>query len=135
MQKRGMLTYKALIELFISIMLVVAFIHVGKAIGTGEFYHKAAIAKDLALVVEQLQAMPGDVTFYYPQDTHRYTIKTSGNTITVASSFLIKDLTSQSTNVIGPPLPETTIEKPQRLLIKKTNNHIYFSTENVQQKG
>ncbi len=135
MQKRGqLLTYKGLIEVLMSFLFVVSFLLAGKSLGSGEFHHKASIAQDIALIIEQFHAMPGDVTFYYPQDVSRYTIKSSANTITVSSFSLVKDPTEVSVTFVGLPMQETKIEKPTQLLIKKSEGKIFLSQDNVQIK-
>lgn len=128
MQKRGqLLSFKNLIEVLLSFGMIVVFLLAGRALGSGEFHHKASIAQDIALTIEQLHAMPGDVTFYYPQDVSRYTVLANGNTITLSTAALIKDPLQVSATFVGLPMDNAKIEKPTQLLIKKSEGKIFLS--------
>lgn|SRR3989338_3010541 len=128
MQKRGSLVYKALITLILSAIIVTSFVTIGNQYGSEEAAHKQAIANDLALIFTEMQAMPGDLTLAYGQDTARYGIRVSGTSILVYSADLgPSDLTAGRAGFSGKPLPPTSIEKPTPLMIIKKGESITFS--------
>ncbi|OGX06822.1 MAG: hypothetical protein A2Z88_11685 [Omnitrophica WOR_2 bacterium GWA2_47_8] len=129
MQKRGQLVVKGLVIAILSLFLLIAFVRVGNQYGTGEASHKQAIANDLGLLLTQLNSVPGDVTLFYPEDTKRYTIRISRNTIFVYASVAgAQDFTQGKSSFLGPSF-EAVVANPTNLLIVKTGNSITIKNE------
>ncbi|HIH04635.1 TPA: hypothetical protein HA228_00265 [Candidatus Woesearchaeota archaeon] len=129
MQKSGTLVYKALITLILSAIIVASFVTVGNQYGSAEAPHKQAVANDLALILTEMQAMPGDLTLAYGQDVSRYGILLSGNSILIYSAGLGRtDIIAGKAAFNGKPLPQTLIERPSSLIIIKKGDVITLSS-------
>ena len=102
MKKRGQLVYKALISVIVSAIVVVAFVMAGKTYGNQEAYYKLAIAKDLALTIDLIYALPGDIEYVYANDVSAYGIEIKNNYVKVYDYKLGKmDPTAASYNYAG----------------------------------
>jgi hypothetical protein len=124
MQKRGeiKLTYDVLIELILLIAITIAFFSFHKTVQEDTVFEKTYVARDIALLMETSQSVPGDITAYYSQpefDVGKYNYDFSDNLFkvyeeNVLSSFyypyyLDKTLTA--------PLP--ALEHPAAFVITK----------------
>ncbi len=107
-----------------SVFLLIAFTSAGKTFGKGEFYQRMAIARDLAITIETLYAVPGDVQMVYPLDLGGLGIKISKNAVTVfeGSKF---DTTATVYEFADrqPPL-DILISKASTLLIEKKGSKV-----------
>lgn len=83
MEKRGQLVSRAIFAVIASAIIVVSFRSVGEAYGTEEAYYKLAVAKDLALTIDLLYSLPGDVEYIYPNDVSGYDIELKDNKVSV----------------------------------------------------
>ncbi len=83
MEKRGQLVYKALISVIASAIVVAAFITAGKSYGNQEAYYKAAVARDIALLLDTIISSSGDVEYTYPNDVSKYLIEVKDNVVRV----------------------------------------------------
>jgi len=102
MKKRGQLVYKALISVIVSAIVVAAFVIAGKTYGNQEAYHKLAVAKDLALVLDAIYSYSGDIEFRYPNEISDYIIEVKDNVVKVYSKKFGKaDPTSASYGFAG----------------------------------
>ena len=81
--KKGDLVIYVGIVFLISAMVFVVFYSEAKEQGTGEFLFKAAVARDIALLLEGLYAAPGDVEFIYPTELSGYGVKVQDNIVSV----------------------------------------------------
>lgn len=86
MKKRGQLIYKALIVIIGSALIIAGFLQAGKSYGNQEAFYKLAVAKDLALTIDLMYALPGDIEYTYPNDISGYIIEIKGNTVKVSTS-------------------------------------------------
>ncbi|MEK6943193.1 MAG: hypothetical protein AABX00_03975 [Nanoarchaeota archaeon] len=126
MQKRGQLVNKALIVLIVSAIVVIAFISAGKSFGSGDAYYKLAVAKDLALSVDLISGMPGDVVFTYPNDVSGYDIEVKKNLILVYGNKLGKldpVKATYSFSSVG-QIEDVYIKNAKYVTIEKTGNKI-----------
>jgi len=102
MEKRGQLVYKALISIIASAIVVIAFIAAGKTYGNQEAYYKLAVAKDLALVIDLMYSLPGDIEYVYATDVFAYGIEIKNGNVRVYDYSLGKlDPTAASYNYVG----------------------------------
>ena len=83
MKKRGQLVYKAVIVIIASAMVILAFIKAGTSYGNQKAFYKLAIAKDLALTIDTITEIPGDIELTYPNDVSGYDIEFKTNTVSV----------------------------------------------------
>ncbi len=127
MLKEGQLTGKALVVIILSVIIMLSFITKANEYGSGEAQQKQAIANDLALIINQLYALPGDVSFFYSQDASRYTISVERNIITVYSDSGSPDeFTAGKASFVGYGFTSLT-KKPNPLLISKKGNTFSMS--------
>lgn len=83
MKKTGQLVNKALIVIITSAIVVIAFYSAGKTYGNKEAYYKLAVAKDIALTIDYLYSVPGDIEFIYPNDISGYDIEIRDGSVRV----------------------------------------------------
>jgi len=127
MKKRGQLVYKLLFVLIMVAITIIAFLSAGKTWGNGDIYYKAAIAKDLAMMINQLHVMPGDAEIIYPQDLSKHTLVIRDNTIKVSTTeFGIDEVTTAKHTFVGNPIDEVILKNPHPLIIRKTGTTIKF---------
>ena len=102
MKKRGQLVYKALVVIVGSALIIAAFVQAGKSYGSQEAFYKLAIAKDLALTIDLLYALPGNVEYVYPNDVSRYDIELRDNKVTIYDTNQGRlDTNQKSYNYVG----------------------------------
>jgi len=83
MKKRGQLVYKALVVIIASAIVIFAFVKAGQSYGNQTAFYKLAIAKDLALTIDTIRGLPGDIELTYPNDVSGYDIEFKTNTVIV----------------------------------------------------
>lgn len=88
--KRGQLVYEALLVMIASGIIIAAFVSAGKSYGSQEAFYKLAVARDLALTIDLLYGLPGDVIYAYPNDVSDYYIEVNENTIKIYNKKLGK---------------------------------------------
>lgn len=128
--KRGQLAYEALIIIIVSGIVVFTFVKAGEAYGSQEAFYKLAVAKDLALTIDSMYAIPGDVEYTYPNDISDYDIEIKENTIKIYNHKLgRKDITPASYSFVGlvTDLINTRIENKNLIKLKKVNSKITVS--------
>ena len=85
MEKRGQLVFEALLVIIASGVVISAFVMAGKSYGSQDAYYRLAVSKDLALAIDLMYALPGDVVFTYPNDVSSYDIEIKDYSIRVYS--------------------------------------------------
>ncbi len=85
MEKRGQLIYKALVVIIGSALIIAGFLQAGKSYGSQEAFYKLAIAKDLALTIDLIYGLQGDIVYIYPNDLSSYHIEVKENTVKVST--------------------------------------------------
>ena len=90
MKKRGEIVYKGLLVIIVSAVIVIIFVEAGKSYGNEEAFYKLAVAKDLALTINTIYSLQGNVEYTYPNDVFDYDVEISENTILVYSHSLGK---------------------------------------------
>ena len=83
MEKRGQLVNKALIVIIASAIVIMAFISAGKAYGSQEAFYKLAVARDLAITIDLMYSLPGNIEYVYPNDVSGYDIEVSDFSVKV----------------------------------------------------
>lgn len=86
MQKRGLIVLRALAGLVASAIIIYVLVSAGTAYGAQEVFYKLAIARDLALTIDIMYALPGNLEFTYPNDVSGYHIEIKGNLVRIYSS-------------------------------------------------
>ena len=127
--KKSQLTLKALIVTIISALVVFSFIMAGKSYAKQELYFKAAVARDVALMIDTLYDMPGDVNFIYPIDLTNYGIRISGNEVRVYRGELGPlDVTASSYRFFGVNKKiDVKLDKAKRIKFEKKGENILIS--------
>lgn len=74
---------KGVIVLILSALIGVSFLIAGSAYGKQDIYFKAAVAKDIAFLLDSVYSVPGDVDFIYQADLIGYGIRIKDNFVTV----------------------------------------------------
>ena len=85
MEKIGQLGYKGIIVLTISALIIGMFVHAGSSYGSGQAYYGLAISKDIALTIDLMYSLPGDVKYIYPNDVSAYDFMIKDNHVNVYS--------------------------------------------------
>ena len=129
MKKRAQTVYEALVIIICGALIIAGFVQAGKSYGRQEAYYKLAVAKDIALTIDLLYGMPGDVSFKYPNDVVGYDIEIRNNVVKIYHTGSANDLTSQSYTFAGidkDPL-SITIKNQKFLKFEKSNGRIKIS--------
>ena len=97
MQKRGeiKLNYEVLIELVLLIVITSAFFYFHKTVQENTVFEKSYVARDIALLMETSQSVPGDVTAYYSQpefDVGKYNYDFSDNLFKVYEQNILSSI-------------------------------------------
>lgn len=128
MKKRGqLLIQKAILVLLTSAIIIIALLQAGKTYGSQEAFYKLAVAKDLALTIDLMYALPGNLQYTYPNDISGYDIKIKENTIKVYKHDLgISDPTSAIYSFVGLGTDSINIKikGSQFIRLEKIDNHI-----------
>ena len=83
MKKRGSIVANAMIVIIISALIVASFYNIGEAYGTEEVFYKFAVAKDLAIHLDLIYSLPGDIEYIYPNDVSKYDVELKDNKVSV----------------------------------------------------
>lgn len=130
MQKRGSLIYKGLIVTIAIGIVILIYTEAGASFGSQRAFYKLAVAKDIALLIDSLYAMPGDVKTAYDKDLSKYAIVVNANVVKVYETNLgIADITSAQYKFFGHEISNVKVENPKHLIITKTNDKITLSRE------
>lgn len=127
MKKRGQLVNKALIVVITSAIVIIAFYSAGKTYGNKEAYYKLAAAKDIALTIDYLYSVPGDVEFIYPNDISGYDVEIRDGSVRVYQHGSGKlDVTAGIYEYVGTSYDQinTFVSGPKYIKLKKTGNTI-----------
>ena len=130
MEKRGQLVYKALVVIIGSALIITGFLQAGKSYASQEVFYKLAIAKDLALTIDLLYSLPGDIKYVYPNGVSGYDIEIGENKVTVYDTNQGKlDTNQKSYNYVGSEsYPVNAYIKNQKFVkFEKTNSVITIS--------
>ena len=126
MEKRAQIVYKALVVIIGGALIIAGFVQAGKSYGRQEAFYKLAVAKDVALTIDLLYGMPGDVSFTYPNDVSGYDVEIRDSIVKIYDTGSANDLTSQSYNYAGidkDPL-SISIKNQKFLKFEKSNGKI-----------
>jgi len=126
MKKRGALPLKYLYRLIAFFVIIGIFTYAGRIYGSGEAYYKLAIAEDLALTIDLIYSVPGNVVYVYPNEITGYDVEFKDSTVTVYDNTIPKDPLPASYNfagISGDKL-DSLIKKPVYLRFEKTGNKI-----------
>ena len=127
MEKRGQLVYKALLVIIASGIVVTAFLAAGKSYGSQEAFYKLAVARDLALTIDLIYGLPGNIEYIYPNDISDYDIEVKDSLVKVYSHNLGKtDPTFASYNFAGinKDTINAEIKGKNLILLEKINDNI-----------
>ena len=130
MEKRGQLVYKALLVTIASGIVIAAFIAAGKSYGSLEAFYKLAVAKDLALTIDLMYALPGNIQYTYPNDVAAYAIEIKERNIKVYNHNLGKtDPTAASHSFAGIDKDLINVEVKGRKFVRleKINENIQMT--------
>ena len=75
MQKKGQLALKPVIEMLIAALVVASFFGMAEGLGTKEFFVQARIAREGALIVNELYAVPGNEWIALAANVSKYDIE------------------------------------------------------------
>ena len=127
MKKRGQLVYKAIVVIIASAIVIFAFLQAGKSYGNQEAFYKLAVAKDLALTLDLIYGLPGDIIYTYPNGVSQYDIEVIDNKIKIYNHEIGKnDPTAASYSFAGIASGnlKTEIKAMKFVKIEKKNNKI-----------
>jgi len=129
MDKRGVSTIFAIFSILAGIVILFSATTIAKNIATGEDIKQAFFAKDMALIIDTLHALPGDVKMSYHPENFTTDINLE---ITESGSVKAKPTYGQQQIFsFRPGLPELTAEeftlekqKPNIIDVEKTGSNI-----------
>ena len=127
MGKNGqLLSYKAIFVLIVSSLLIYVFILAGKSFGSQEAPYKNALAKEIALTIDTIYSIPGDIIFIYPNQISGYTIEIKDNSVLVykGNNKLDPTIQSYAFHRISSDNPDFIISSHKYLTIQKKNNQL-----------
>ena len=130
MKKRGQLVYKAIISLIASAIIVISFISAGKTFGNREAFYKLAVAKDIALTIDLMYGLPGNVEYFYPNGISGLSIEIKDSIVKIYNSeYDASDSTAASYqfNGIASDMINAKIDNKKFLKIEKTGGRIKIS--------
>tara|TARA_Y100000310_G_C20669553_1_gene809477 strand:+ start:2162 stop:2578 length:417 start_codon:yes stop_codon:yes gene_type:complete len=125
-KKAAIINKWLILGIFVAIVFAF-FVRRGTETGNQEMVVKAAMARDIAVVIESLYAVPGDVEYIYPEDVSKYTIIVKDNKVEVSSSGLefVRSKTSKYEYVgIGESIIDARVEDSSRIKILKVGSEI-----------
>lgn len=130
MEKKGQLVGRELVAIIASAIVIAAFYVAGNSYGSQEAYYKLAVARDLALTIDMMYALQGDVQYTYPNDISDYGLEIKGNTIKVYNNKRGKqDTMAASHNFAGTYAAALNAEVVNKKFVKfeKTGDKISIS--------
>ena len=132
MKKRGEITLWFLVELIGAFLVVYLAVSISMAQAKGTIFEQLNIAKDIAMQINALNSIHGDV-FISGKNMHGYSIKITGNKIEVfeSESDLVKGayyFVNTHDNSIN-FLLKNSADNPKNLAISKINGKISLSEE------
>jgi len=133
MKKRGQLVYESLLVIIASVIIISAFIQAGKSYGSQTAFYKLAVARDLALTIDLVYALPGNMQYVYPNDISGYDLDIIGNTIRIYDRKLgSQDTTPASHHFAGlvTDIINVQIKGGKFVRIEKTDNKLIITGVN-----
>ena len=130
MKKRAQLTYKAMISLIASAMVIAAFYAAGNSYGNSEAYYKLAVAKDLALMLDLVYSYNGNVDIIYPNELTGYDVEVYDQSIRIyGTNYGKEDLIFESYSLVSneKDIPNFYIKNPKFLNIQKRDGKVIIS--------
>ncbi len=127
MEKKGLLVYQAIIALIAASLILIGYVQAGKSFGNQEAFYKLAVAEDIALTIDLIYGLPGDITYVYPNDVSGYDVEIRENTIKIyKTESRNSDRTLQSYVFAGSGREaiEFTIKNQKFVKIDKINGKI-----------
>ena len=126
MLKRGQIIYKAFIIIIVSVTILAAFTSAGKSYGSQDAFYKLALARDIALTIDTLYGISGNVEYNYPNIVSGYDIEISQNIIKVYVTGNKADTTQASYRYAGiaSNLLKTEIKNQKKLKFEERDNTI-----------
>ena len=127
MKKRGQLVYKALVVIIGGALIILGFLQAGKEYGSQEAFYKLAVAKDLALAIDLMYALPGNIEFTYPNDISGYDVEIKENTVRVynGEGDKVKGIYTYAGTDMD--LINVHIENSKFIKLQKINNNIIIT--------
>ncbi len=126
MKKRGqILSYHALIELALLVFITAAFFYFHKTVQDNTVFEKSYVSRDIALLLETVQSVPGDVTIYYSQpqfDVGKYNYDFSDNLIQIYEENILTSMYYPYFLDLSLTAPLPAFEKPAAFAITKKCN-------------
>ena len=127
MKKRGQIVYEALLVIIASVVIISAFIQAGKSYGSQTAFYKLAVARDLALAIDSIYGLPGNIQYVYPNDISGYDIDVIGNSVKVYEHKLgSQDTTAASHSFagLGTDIINVQIKGKKFVRIEKADNKL-----------
>ena len=131
MNKRGQeLIFEVLFWTIISGLVITTFAEAGRSYGKQEAFNKLAVAKDLALTIDLIYGLQGDIIYTYPNDVFDYYIDIKDNIILVYNNKLGKQdptLASYRFASLGTDSINIQIKGKKYIRLEKVGNKLRIS--------
>ena len=126
MKKRGQLSHQVIIEIVLLVLITAAFFSYHKAVQENTIFEKSYAVRDIALLMETAESVPGEIELYYTQPTFdigKYSYGFTDNLLRIyennaaaGATYYPFFLDIKLENFLG------TLEKPAAFVITKENN-------------
>ena len=81
--KKSALVFKGIASLVVSGIILIAFLSAGKSYGKGDLFVKEALARDIAILIDEMYSVPGVVEYVYPLDLSGFGVVVIENKVKV----------------------------------------------------
>lgn len=125
MKKRAEMTLWAVIELIGAFLIVYIAVNLASSIVQGTIYQKLNLAKDLAMQIDTLSSVPGDVTITN-RNLHGYSVHFFDDKVEVYENEFEHAKGTYYYASMGEKI-DVKFQKPAQLKISKLNNELKIS--------
>ncbi len=126
MKKRGQLSHQVIIEIVLFVVITAIFFSYHKTAQENTLFEKSYAVRDIALLMETAESVPGEIQLYYTQpsfDIGKYSYSFTDNLLriyeqesSIAATYYPFFLDDELENYLG------TLEKPAAFVITKEKN-------------
>lgn len=137
MQKRGQVSYIMIIEIVLLAFITAAFFYYHKDVQEDKLFEKAYAVRDMALLLETSQAVPGDIEIYYSQPhfdigEYNYLLKDNLLRIYEGKNYLYSvNYPFFLDNQLNQIIKDERYERPAAFIISKEKGNLQIKEHNV----
>ena len=122
MQKRGTLVLRLVFELALSFVIISGLLSISRGLGTQQTFVKQSLEEEGALVMQELQHVPGNIVLRHPRDVSDFIVRLE------SSEFVVVDTSSRGTTFLGKVNP-AVVQNSKELYFYKNGNEISIAAK------